>query len=271
MLLKILFWLFVAIDVVGLGLLFVLGLAAAGSAKTHPLEVVLVMLVVPGLVLAAAVLLFLQTQWTGWRLLALLVVSGPTLVLAIGRITSEIAVRQQAVGILGSTPLTRALRELERDPGQLATVRTLLAQGAEVGHGEEQPLVLAIYAARHVGLAPTQLLLDAGADANAANAFGSPAWFAATGATVDTKVLALLIDRGADLQATERDGRGAVWSAVNTWNWSAALLLLRRGASSDGLSPMGLSLRETLEEHVRRHGEQGGVSEVLAVVRGRGK
>ena len=77
MLLKILFWLFVAIDVVGLGLFFVLGLAAAGSAETHPLAVVLVMLVVPSLVLAAAVLLFLQTQWTGWRLLALLVVSGP--------------------------------------------------------------------------------------------------------------------------------------------------------------------------------------------------
>lgn len=271
MLLKVLFWLFVALDAVGLGLWCLLGLAAAGPSKTQPAAVVLLLLVVPGLVLAGAVALFLQTQSVGWRVLALLVVSGPTVGLAVARLVAEVAVRQLGPGLPGSTPLTRALRELARDPAQLATVRKLLDEGAAVAAGETLPLVLAIYAARRVGREPVQWLLAAGADANAKDEFGRPAFFAATASDLDVQVLELLLDHGADPQARGRDGRSSVWDAVNTRNWPAALLLLRRGAAVDGRSPMGLSLRDTLEGELRVHGGSGGASEVLAAVRAREK
>lgn len=271
MLLKVLFWLFVALDLAALGFLFVLGLAAAGSAKTSPLAVVFAMLVVPGGLLLGAVWLFAKAQTQGLRLVAFALVAAPAVVVAFGRVAGELWVRQNPGAIFGSTPLTRALRELERDPLQLATVRSLLAQGADANEaGEEMPLTLAIFAARHVGKEPVTLLLDAGADPNQKDQFGSPVWFAATGITVDVDVLKLLLARGADGNAVGRDGRGGVWQAVNTTNWPAALLLVQRGADLGGRSPMGLSLLDTLEAHVRTHGAGGGVDAVLAAVRTRG-
>ena len=129
MLLKVLFWLFVALDVAALGFLFVLGLAAAGPSKTSPLAVVFAMLVVPGSLLLGAVWLFVKAQSPGLRLVAVLLVAAPAIVLAIGRIAGEIWVQQNPGAIYGSTPLTRALRALEKDALQLATVRTLLRRG----------------------------------------------------------------------------------------------------------------------------------------------
>lgn len=265
MLLKVLFWLFVAVDVAALGLMFVLGLAAAGPSKTSPLAVVFAMLVVPGVLLGGAILLHLRAQSGLLQLLAFLLVSAPAAFLAISRMVAEVAVQANPGGIWGETKLTRALRELEKDPLQLANVRTLLAAGADPNEkGEEMPLVLAIHAARHVGKEPLTLLLDRGADPNRPDDFGRPCWFAATGITVDLAVLQLLLDRGADVQARARDGRGGTWSAVGCDNWPAARLLIQRGGDVDGRSPMGLPLRETLEGYVRQGGPRAdGAATVL--------
>jgi hypothetical protein len=266
--LRAVFWLFVAIDAIGIGLWFVLGLAAAGSAKTHPLAVAATLLVLPGAVIAGAIALFTMTQATAWRALAMLVVCAPALVLAGGRITAEIAARHQ-VGLAGSTPLTRALRALESDPAALPALREALAlpdARGELARGEELPLVLAIRAGRTAGPEPLRLLLDAGADPNAIDAFGSPAWFAATGITVDPALLELLLARGADANALGRDGRGGVWRAVDARNWRAATSLLRRGAPTSGRSPMGRSLRETLELTTQQGGDQREAAAVLAAV-----
>jgi ankyrin repeat protein len=84
-------------------------------------------------------------------------------------------------------------------------------------------------------------------------------------------VLHLLLDRGADPKVVSRDGRSGAWAAVATNRWDAALLLVERGASVDGTSPMGLSLLDTLEQHVRLHGDGGGVAALLAAVRTRTK
>lgn len=270
MLLKVLFWLFVALDSAAIGLWFVLGLAAAGPAKSSPAAVAFALLVVPGGFLLATVWLFVRTHTPGLRVVALLVVAAPALVIGIGRIAGAIWVHQNPGRIFGSTPLTTALRALEHDPLQLTTVRTLLAQGADPNApGDSMPLSLAIYAVRHAGKEPVTWLLDAGADPNRKDEFGEPVWFAATGITVDIEVLKLLLERGADVKTTGRDGRSAAWQAVNTWNWPAAALLIQRGADLGGTSPMGLSLLETLEGHVRLHGDGGGGGNVLAAVRAR--
>lgn len=271
MLLKVLFWLFVALDVGALGLMFVLGLAAAGPSKTSPLAVVFAMLVVPGALLAGAIFLQVRTQSAVLHLLAFVIVSAPISVLVVGRIVAEFAARSNPGGIWGESKLTRALRDLEQDPLQLATVRQLLAEGADPNEmGEEMPLVLAIYAVRRVGKEPVTLLLDHGADPNHRGQFGEPCWFAATARSVDVEMLKLLLERGADAKATSRDGRSGVWEALACENWPAALLLVERGSSTDGISPMGLTMVGMLEGYVRDGSARGaGAAEVLAAIRKR--
>ena len=271
MILKALFWLFVALDAAVIGLVFVLGLAAAGPSKTQPLAVALVLLVVPGLMLGAAVYLHQRTTSPWLRLLAFALVSAPAAALVIGRLVGEFTARQNPGGIWGETKLTRALRELEKDPLQLATVRTLLAEGADPNEaGEEMPLVLAIYAVRDVGQEPVTLLLERGADPNRRDQFGRPCWFAATAGSVDLAVLTLLLDRGADAKALGRDGKSGVWGALACENWPAALLLVQRGSPTDGISPMGLPMVEMLEGYVRDGSTRGaGAAEVLAAIRKR--
>lgn len=272
MLLKILFWLFFAIDALCIGLFFVLGLAAAGSAKTHPLAVAAVMVVVPGALLGAAALLFVRAPSPGWRLVATLVVCAPAIALAVGQVMGVIALVQSQGGILGSTPLTRALGALPDDPAQLAVVKDLLAKGADPNRvGEEVPLRLAIYAVRKVGIEPVRLLLDAGADPNKLGEFSDPAWYAATGITVDLAVLEMVLARGADVKSKGRDGRGGLWSAVDCCNWPAAKLLLERGADWHGHSPMGLTMLAVVEGHARERGGDSGVAEVLALLRARAR
>lgn len=271
MILKALFWLFVAVDVAALGLLFVLGLAAAGPSKTSPLAVVFAMLVVPGVLLGGAVLLYLRTQSAALQLLAFVIVSAPVTFLAFSRVVAEFMARSNPGGLWGDTKLCRALRELEKDPLQLATVRTLLAEGADPNEsGDDMPLVLAIYAARHVGKEPLTLLLDRGADPNKPDQFGEPCWFAATAGSVDLEVLKLLLERGADAKARDRSGKSAVWDATACENWPAALLLVQRGSPTDGISPMGLPMEAMLEGYVRDGRPSGaGAATVLAEIRKR--
>ena len=268
MLLKFLFWGALVIDLAVLGLMFVLGLAAAGPSKTNPLAVVFAMLLVPGAILAGAVLLFLRTQSPGLRVLATLVVSAPLLFVIGGRLFGELWVRFGPPGQWGSTPLTRALGELERDPGQLATIRTLLAEGADPNQeGEEMPLALAIRAVSDVGNAPVEMLLDAGANPNAVDQFGEPLWVHSLTTATDGSLLRLLLERGADPRTTDRGGHSAVWQAVAVQQWRLATMLVQRGAGCGGISPMGMPLVATLEGYLRDKPEDGALAELLAAVR----
>jgi hypothetical protein len=251
MLLKLLFWLLVSLDVLCIGLVFVLGLAAAGPAKTEPLLVLLLLLVVPGAVVGGAVWLFAR-EATAWRVAATLVVAAPWLWLVVEQVSAQRWIATHPGQIWGSTELTHALYRLPQEPGQLATVRRLLAAGADPNEvGDELPLVLAIRAARTVGTEPLELLLAAGAKPNAIGPLGDPAFFAALGQAYDVAILDLLLARGADPRTLGRDGKSGVWVAANTTNWPAALRLLERGAPTQGTSPMGSSLLATLQ--ARRH------------------
>lgn len=79
--LKLAFCALVAIEAAGIGLLFLFGLAAAGSTRSNPLQVAVVLLVLPALPLAGSVLLFTRSTTPGWRLAALLA-AAPLLILA---------------------------------------------------------------------------------------------------------------------------------------------------------------------------------------------
>ena len=67
---RVVFWGLVALDVLGVMILFLLGLAAAGSARTNPLQVTLLLLVLPCIPLAVSVVLFVRATSPGVRALA---------------------------------------------------------------------------------------------------------------------------------------------------------------------------------------------------------
>lgn len=170
MLIKVLFWLLVAVDLGAMGLFLVLGLAAAGPSHTHPLSVVWWMAILPGMVLGLAILLFVfESSWM-LRGPAFLVAAAPLLIVGVwstagslelntfkdknGAITSfaggamrelEKAILRNdaaAVGTLaksadlnqtaigGSGVLVVALRSLEKTGGTPEVLRALLAAGA---------------------------------------------------------------------------------------------------------------------------------------------
>lgn len=285
----VLFWLFVAIDVAALLFFFVLGLAAAGSTGDSAGAVAFGMLVIPGVPLAAAVLVFLRSTSPLWRGLAFLLAAAPLLVVvgtkaywdlqlaehsnAAGELTFFRAGPQRALaeairrndaaavaalapqadvdatGMLGMTPLVYALRQLRETPDRQDVLAALLAAGADPNQGTEYeiPLEMALQIERATGPGPVKLLLDAGADPNRLS-MGMPIWFTGAGNGVDPSVLAMLLDHGAELNATGPDGRRVLFYAAEARNWNAVLFLLDRGADPrKGRSLSGQSLAGVVE------------------------
>jgi hypothetical protein len=108
-----------------------------------------------------------------------------------------------------------------------------------------------------------------GANPNPIDQFGRPVYFMATGITVPIEVLRILLDRGADLNVRDRDGRSVVWDAATTANWPAVLLLLQRGAGAEGRSVNGETFVQMVESHARVYGDTAGVAAVLEYLNGR--
>ena len=106
------------------------------------------------------------------------------------------------------------------------------------------------------------MLLNAGADPNRLTSLGSPIYFTATGLPVDISILKLLVDHGADLKATGREGRTIVTQAADNANWPAVVLLLRSGATSPGPA-----LAQQIELYRREHPNSEGTSEAIEYLR----
>lgn len=305
---RILFWALVALDLAGIVLWFLLGLAAAGSARTSPLQVVFLLLVLPSVLLGAVVLLYLRAPAAGWRMLAVVLAAAPLLIAvssrayatlqfrtatnaageltffragpmrelaeAIGR-NEAAAVRRLAgtvdvnqTGLQGMTPLMLAMRQLRRTPGEQEVLRTLLAAGADPNRGaqSELPLSIALQLEAKAGPEPVRLLLDAGADPNLLTEFSEPVWFAAAGRSASLESLALLLDRGANLNVVARDGQTALLSTALTQHWKAAHFLLDRGADPT----LGRSVNgETFAELIVRYADSQPGDADLAALRQR--
>jgi hypothetical protein len=304
--LKLLFWLVALVDAAALGLMFLLGLAAAGPSKTSPIPVVFFFLL-PAVLLLGAVVLFLRAQSGGMRVTAFLLAASPLLFVAAqmantawtfqqyrteagGRryfrpgasqeIEDAIAANDAAAvgkalaaganvnekGRDGGTLLQAALRQLRQTPERLEVLRALVRAGADPNAGSgELPLTMAIQTSRKTGAEPVRLLLEAGANPNARTEFGEPVFFSGSGSTVPLEVLTLLLDKGADLQATGRSGNNALGVAAAAQNWKALMILLERGADPQLVkTPMGQSLLEKLEADLRVYGDKGGLAEAIA-------
>lgn len=288
---RILFFLFLGLDVAALGLIFLLGLAAAGPSRT-PVVSVVVFFLLPAALLAALLLLYLRGPWPGSRAVATVLAGLPVLLVAGGalvqlatawwlgvpidgatrtdpvvqqRLEQAIASRDAAsVAQIASasretiddaSALIAALRLLESHPGDLAPLRALLAAGAspDAGGADVAPLAEAIRVSRVAGADPVRLLLDAGADPNFSRGM-QPAWFEALGPRTDPAVLPALLAHGASLQALDMAGNGPLYWALHHRHWAAVALLVERGADwrHARLPDGGGDLRARIADALRR-------------------
>jgi hypothetical protein len=306
MLLTAAFWIVILADLAGLGLVFLLGLAAGPSSQTSPLAVAAYILVVPGLLILGAIALFHLSSSILLRGLAFLLAAAPVLVVTLSPVVAGYRISQfrdasgaatqfrstpvQALegaisrgdaaaipalareadlrerSIQDTTVLVLALRHLQAHPGPPDVVRALLQAGASPNEGGRE---VPLIEAIRVGPEATRVLLDAGANPNAPGPFGSPAWFSATGRQIAPGVLPLLLDGGAKVNARSTDGRTALFDAVNAQHWPVVDLLLDRGIDWRAYRDLqGRDLKTRLESDARLDfTDKAAVAGVLARLR----
>src|SRR4051812_9376465 len=155
---KLAFWGLVALDVLGILLLFVLGLAAAGSSRTSPVQVTLLLLVLPCIPLAAAVALFLHSTSPLARGVALLFAAAPLLVLVSARAIAEAQLRantnESGELTFFRSGLTRDIAEAiaRNDSGTVAS----LVPKVDVNETGFSDVTLLLLAARQLRRTPEQ-------------------------------------------------------------------------------------------------------------------
>ncbi|HUQ82430.1 MAG TPA: ankyrin repeat domain-containing protein [Gemmatimonadaceae bacterium] len=305
MVLRAAFWGLVVLDSLGILLLFILGLAAAGSSRTSPVQVTLLLLVLPCIPLAASVVLFLRSASPVGRGVALLLAASPLVILVSGRAIAEAQLRLNTnesgqltffrsgsmreiaeaiarndaptvasllpkvdvnkTGLSDMTLLLLATRQLRETPTEHEVLRVLLAAGADPNKAAqyEFPLAIAIQQSGKSGIEPVKLMLDAGAKPNLKTTFGDPVFFDAIGVSSSLETLALLIDRGADVNLMGHNESNALINAAIVRNWKAVLLLLDRGADPNrGKSVNGVPFRNLVDAE---SGSQSGDSAYVAV------
>lgn len=149
-----------------------------------------------------------------------------------------------ASGILGNVEMTRLLLEAGANPNDGESLyhateqpdhgcmKLLLAHGADIEKGN---------AIKHMldkedpeGL---QILLDAGGDPNLANPQGATGLHWAVMRGRSARIVAMLLDAGADINARRVDGRSAYAMATASGQTQIADLLAARGADT-GLDPV---------------------------------
>ncbi len=144
--------------------------------------------------------------------------------------------------------------------GDLAAVRSLLAHGADVNARDAKGATALMYAAIYGDLDCMKLLLDKGADPNASNDLGINAlmWAAS-----DLGKVRALVAHGANVNARSSFGYTALSvAAASPGNLPTVLLLLGKGADvravdKDGVGPLWLACARgdsQIVEELLRHG-----------------
>lgn len=235
---KLLFWSFVALDVAALVVGGLLGLAAAGPSRTNPVTALLIPFVVPGVLLAGAIGLFVYAQSAGARLVALGIAALPALVvvgghlLALGRLSGY----RDESGELRQFK-TAALRAVEDavTRGDAAAVAAA-AQGTDLNTPSLSGATVLVFALRELqqsrgDIDVVRALLAAGADPNARGAEPPLQIAIAASRTAGLEVVRLLLDAGADPNARGEFGDPAYFMAGGAGvDVGVMQLLLDRGA-----------------------------------------
>ncbi len=212
--LKALFWLFVVVDVGGLLLFYLLGLAAAGPSKTNPVWVTFLLFILPGLLLLAAVLLYLRSTSPTLRFVAFGLAASPLVLLVATRALAVAQFRansneQGELTFFGAGPKRDIVEAIRRNDS--ATVATL-APTVAVNDAGMDGMTLLISALRQLRSTPDQhgalrVLLAAGADPNQGTEYEIPLEMALqVAAKSGPAPVKMLLDAGADPNRTNSNG-----------------------------------------------------------------
>ena len=173
MLIKVLFWLLVAVDLGAMGFFLVLGLAAAGPSHTNPLSVVWWMAILPGMVLGLAIVLFVFGNSWMLRGPAFLVAAAPLLILVVWDATATMKLntfkdRDGAITNFAGAAMQELEKAIIRND---AAAVAALAKGADLNQtsiGGNGVVVVALRQLEKTGGPPDVLraLLAAGANPN---------------------------------------------------------------------------------------------------------
>lgn len=125
---------------------------------------------------------------------------------------------------LAASPLIDSIRAGELDQAQL-----LLERGADANAAEANGTTALHWAVNRGDHELVAALIKAGADVNAQNAYGASAMSEAA-LLGDVKLLALLLEAGADVESPNADGMTALMVLSRSNNVEAAKLLLKHGA-----------------------------------------
>ena len=154
-------------------------------------------------------------------------------------------------------------------PDCLEAVRLLLEAGATVGPGEDPAIVMAV----GLGAPPAvvRLLLEMGADPNATRSDGAPAVVVAAKRR-DARLVDALLAGGAEVDAADKDGRTALMHAVERGSDEIVASLLCAGANKDTKALDGSSAHDLARAWDRQAvrfwmGEKSAGLELLSVPR----
>jgi hypothetical protein len=248
MVIRVVFWGLVALDVLGIGLFFALGLAAAGSARSNPLQVALLLLVLPCIALILSVVMFVRATSPGWRLLALLIAAAPLLTAVSARAIAEIQLRVNSNGngqltFFRSGPMREMAEAIARN--DTSTVAALV-RTVDVNRTGLSDMTLLVLAMRQLRRTPEQqdvlrLLLQAGADPNKEAQYELPLSIALQlAAKTGPGPVKLLLDAGANPNRPNSFGSPVYFSATGqSSNIETLTMLLDRGADVNVMSPKG--------------------------------
>jgi ankyrin repeat protein len=176
----------------------------------------------------------------------------------------------QAPGKEGTTLLYFAVTQSWRRPELLEAVKTLLSLKADPNYTNGQRKSYAMANAVHASAAVLQAMLDAGGNPNTRNEFGEPivikTWYLGYYKNEDRTKLAMLLDRGADINSTlpENDNRHAGYSLLldrsssggfDNNAYADAQFLLERGADPARPGTDGMTFAKMLIEDRARYGK----------------
>jgi hypothetical protein len=262
--LNIAFWLALAFDLGAIGLLFVLGLAAAKPSHSNPISVTFLLLIVPVVILIGLALVFLRVNSPVIKIAVFAIAASPLGFVAVGvgmsgvaklffpeeanremsrpyvpptdirhaieqadaaTVTAALAAHPPTPDDAGSL-FSSALYRIEKEPARIDILKALLAAGLDAnGANGEKPVEMAIRRSPKTGPEPIKILLDAGAKPEALNQLGEPVFFAALAKDIDVDILKLLLARGARATTTSYAGVTALAKATAAGNKQAAALL----------------------------------------------
>lgn len=245
---KLAFWGFVALDIAALLFFFVLGLAAAGSARTHPLSVALYMLMLPGIPLLVSIFVFTRASSPVWRTLAFALAAAPLVMAGAMQWYSQAQFRanSNAAGELTffrAGPMRELVEAIRRND---ATAVAELLPKVDVNDTGMEGMTPLISALRQMRLTPERqevlkTLIKAGVDPNQSMEHEVPLEMALQlGAKAGPEPVKLLLAAGANPNQKNSSGIPIFFAGSGLGSSVAVLrVLLDHGASLKATGPKG--------------------------------